>query len=215
MTHCRDTARSPAGRVRAPVRAAGGTRRPSTATSPTPSPPVPKSSHTATTRRGLYVGVTRGRDDNLICVITESNDVAEARDVLEAILAIDRADVPAVTQRRNLAAQHRSQPDAPIVDSPRPGRCRIPDWFAELYADARHDLAAAEHTVKSRPPNGRDGLPPSPKPTVTWRTSIGRRRLTARCSPSTPNEPSRPARPMPRRSATSPAVDGAAARGAP
>ena len=26
----------------------------------------------ATTRRGLYVGVTRGRDENLICVITES-----------------------------------------------------------------------------------------------------------------------------------------------
>ena len=59
----------------------------------------------ATTRRGLYVGVTRGRDENLICVITESSDVAEARDVLEAVLAVDRADIPAVTQRRNLAAQ--------------------------------------------------------------------------------------------------------------
>ncbi|MDQ3543021.1 MAG: hypothetical protein M3431_04025, partial [Actinomycetota bacterium] len=39
----------------------------------------------ATTRRGLYVAVTRGRDENVICVITDSNDVAEARDVLDGI----------------------------------------------------------------------------------------------------------------------------------
>ena len=38
----------------------------------------------ATTRRGLYVAVTRGRDENVICVITDSDDIAEARDVLEA-----------------------------------------------------------------------------------------------------------------------------------
>ena len=55
----------------------------------------------ATTRRGLYVAVTRGSDENLICVITDSDDVAEARDVLDGIIALDRADIPAVTQRRN------------------------------------------------------------------------------------------------------------------
>ena len=89
---------------------------------------------TATTRRGLYVGVTRGRDENLICVITESNDVAEARDVLESILAIDRADIPAVTQRRNLAAHHPPAPTPPSSTSCQPGRCQIPDWFTGLLA---------------------------------------------------------------------------------
>ena len=57
----------------------------------------------ATTRRGLYVAATRGRDDNILCVVTDSDDIAEARDVLEAILAADRADIPATTQRRTLA----------------------------------------------------------------------------------------------------------------
>ena len=102
----------------------------------------------ATTRRGLYVGITRGREENLVCVITESDDVAEARDVLEGIVAVDRADIPAVTQRRNLAAQ---QPPAPAPPStPRqPRRCQVPVWFGELLADARRAVAEAEHTVES------------------------------------------------------------------
>ncbi len=57
----------------------------------------------ATTQRGLYVGVTRGREDNKILVVTEGHDLAEARDILERILASDRADIPATTQRRRLA----------------------------------------------------------------------------------------------------------------
>ena len=69
-----------------------------------------------TTRRGLYVAATRGRDDNLLCVVTDSDDVAEARDALETILAFDRADIPAVTQRRTLAHQQpprrHARPDA-------------------------------------------------------------------------------------------------------
>ena len=104
----------------------------------------------ATTRRGLYVGVTRGRDENLICVITDSGDVAEARDVLEAVLAVDRADIPAVTQRRN---PRRPTPGAKhtasVAVTGQPGRCLVPDWFADLRADARHALAEAEHTVAS------------------------------------------------------------------
>jgi hypothetical protein len=102
----------------------------------------------ATTRRGLYVGVTRGRDENLICVITESSDVAEARDVLDAVLAVDRADTPAVMQRRNLAAQ-QAPSTRPASPSHRPGRCLIPDWFADLRTDARHALTEAEHTAES------------------------------------------------------------------
>jgi hypothetical protein len=44
---------------------------------------------TATTRRGLYVAATRGRDENHICVVIDSDDLAEAIDILETILAGD------------------------------------------------------------------------------------------------------------------------------
>ena len=104
----------------------------------------------ATTRRGLYVGVTRGRDENLICVITDTNDIAEARDVLDAVLAVDRADIPAVTQRRILAHQHQqvgTTRQAP--PSRHPQRCRVPDWFDDLLADTRHDLDKAQRVVES------------------------------------------------------------------
>ena len=99
---------------------------------------------TVTTRRGLYVAATRGRDENLICVVTDSDDVAEARDVLEGILAVDRADVPAVIQRRALAEQTRGHepgtPDAVTLIA----RCVIPEWFAPALHQARADHAAAE-----------------------------------------------------------------------
>ena len=96
----------------------------------------------ATTRRGFYVAVTRGGEENVICVITDSDDIAEARDILDGIVAIDRADIPAVTQRRSLAQQlldhEQSRP------APRTSRCVIPDWFPSLLHDARNDLAVAE-----------------------------------------------------------------------
>ena len=95
-----------------------------------------------TTSRGLYVAATRGRDTNDICVITESDDVAEARDVLEGIVALDRADIPAVTQRRTLAQQHRAHELAPApAVTP---RCVIPDWFESLVATIRRELDKAE-----------------------------------------------------------------------
>ncbi len=83
----------------------------------------------ATTGRGLYVGMTRGRDDNRVYVVTDTHDMSEARDVLEGIVATDRADVPAVVQRRQLVQQDRQPP------RPQP-RCQIPDWFHDLRADA-------------------------------------------------------------------------------
>lgn len=57
----------------------------------------------ATTHRSLYVGATRGRNDNRLFVVTD--EPSHARDVLERVLANDRADLPAVAQRRNLAHQ--------------------------------------------------------------------------------------------------------------
>jgi conjugative relaxase-like TrwC/TraI family protein len=97
----------------------------------------------ATTRRSLYVAATRGRDDNLMCVVTESDEIAEARDVLGGILALDRADTPAVTQRRTLAELTRGheQATAPAAAA---GRCAIPEWFERLRGQVRADLADAE-----------------------------------------------------------------------
>ena len=98
-----------------------------------------------TTSRGLYVAATRGRDGNDICVITECDDVAEARDVLDAIVALDRADIPAVTQRRLLAQQQRAHELAPAA--PVTPRCVIPDWFEPLVATTRRDLDKAERRI--------------------------------------------------------------------
>ena len=79
----------------------------------------------ATTCRNLYVAMTRGRRENTVCVITESHDPAQARDVLDAVLADDRADIPATSQRRTLATQDRHiQPRCPIPDW-----LRLPRWF--------------------------------------------------------------------------------------
>jgi hypothetical protein len=55
--------------------------------------------------------------------VTESRDIGEARDVLEAALARDRADVPALTQRRRLAEQ---SPPERVVEPTAP----IPEWVA-------------------------------------------------------------------------------------
>jgi ATP-dependent exoDNAse (exonuclease V) alpha subunit len=57
----------------------------------------------ATTHRSLYVAATRGRADNRILVVTDGP--GQARDVLEQVLTNDRADTPAVRQRRHLAAE--------------------------------------------------------------------------------------------------------------
>jgi hypothetical protein len=97
----------------------------------------------ATTRRGLYVAATRGRDSNMLCVVTDSDDVAEARDALEAILATDRADIPATTQRRTLAHSTARQIAPAEASTPTP-RCQIPEWFPTLLADAQRDLLAAQ-----------------------------------------------------------------------
>ena len=59
----------------------------------------------STTGRGLYVGMTRGRQANHVLVITDIDDLTAARDVLECVVANDRADVPAVARRVQLGAQ--------------------------------------------------------------------------------------------------------------
>jgi conjugative relaxase-like TrwC/TraI family protein len=95
----------------------------------------------ATTRRGLYVGASRGRHENLLLVVTEHDDLAEARDVLEGVLAADRADTPAVTQRRHLARQAAAQQPA------RQPRCVVPDWLNDLRSDTARELDRAEQAA--------------------------------------------------------------------
>ncbi|MGE0306549.1 MAG: MobF family relaxase [Acidimicrobiia bacterium] len=95
---------------------------------------------TTTTRRGLYVGVSRGEQENWILVVTEDRDLDQARDILEGVLASDRADIPATTQRRTLAdtdrTPHRHEP------SLQP-RCEIPSWLEPLRTRVRDDLDEA------------------------------------------------------------------------
>ena len=99
----------------------------------------------ATTCRNLYVAMTRGRRDNTVCVITETHDIGEARDVLDAVLVVDRADVPATAQRLALAAQDRHLHL----------RCQVPDWFDSFRAgvvqhlhDARDDYKDEQRRAK-------------------------------------------------------------------
>ncbi|MEP7114466.1 MAG: hypothetical protein ABI862_14465, partial [Ilumatobacteraceae bacterium] len=99
---------------------------------------------TATSRRGLYVGVTRGEQANLILVVTDGHALDQARDILEGALASDRVDIPATTQRRLLAATdrapHRHQPTLQP-------RCEIPAWFEPLRTRVRNDLTKAQADV--------------------------------------------------------------------
>jgi conjugative relaxase-like TrwC/TraI family protein len=115
----------------------------------------------ATTCRGLYVGVTRGREENRIHVVTDSGDPAAARDVLEAVLAYDRADVPAVTQRGELAGRRpRVEPAAGWTDP-------VPAWLIDYRAHIlrhRDDLPALSTPGRSAAPK-----PPTSSPSCSQR----------------------------------------------
>jgi AAA domain len=98
----------------------------------------------ATTCRGLYVAMSRGRHDNTVHVVTDTHDVAEARDTLERILANDRADLPAVSQRHELAAQdHAPAPPRPRLTP----RCTVPPWFDDLLRNAQEDIEAVRQLM--------------------------------------------------------------------
>lgn len=119
----------------------------------------------ATTRRGLYVGATRGRNENLILVVTASSDLDEARDVLERVLANDRADLPAIAQRRSLAEAVRSIPprarpstqptprSGKSIDEPVAAADRQPkpvDAHPRRHDEQRARLVEAIHAARQR-----------------------------------------------------------------
>ena len=58
-----------------------------------------------TLARGLYVGISRGRDENLALVATGNHDQADAREFVEHVIANERDDVPALSQQRQLGRQ--------------------------------------------------------------------------------------------------------------
>lgn len=109
----------------------------------------------ATTRRGLYVGATRGRELNQIHVVTDTPDPDAARDVLEAILAVDRADIPATTQRRHLLHTDRPPHPMPSVLPTKPAhqaqpRCTVPTWFNDVRAAVERQLTDARAAEQRR-----------------------------------------------------------------
>lgn len=102
-----------------------------------------------TSRRGLYVGATRGRDHNQLHVVTSSREgaLAEARQILERVLTTDRSDVPATTQRRALA-QHQLAAQQAVTatanpTTPTPPRRPLPSWFDDLHRHLGRELSRA------------------------------------------------------------------------
>ncbi len=109
----------------------------------------------ATTCRNLYVAMTRGQQDNTVCVITDTHAVADARDVLDTIIAVDRADIPATTQRRTLDGQDRQPRSMPQLQP----KCQIPEWFDTFRVTTVEQLDQArdnyrEHQRRATELNG-------------------------------------------------------------
>lgn len=98
----------------------------------------------ATTRRGLYVGATRGRHDNQILVASDTHNIDDAIDTLTTILAHDRADLPATTIQRDLA----TMPPPTLTVQP---RCVVPDWFPTNRQQLTEQLdhARTNHTANA------------------------------------------------------------------
>ena len=108
----------------------------------------------ATSHRSLYVGATRGRQENRLLVVTDEPDLAEARDVLEQVLSNERADVPAIVQRRRLAAQQPPAPTRGTVErsqaaspAPRPSQRLEP---ASASPSGAGSLSDAERRLAAR-----------------------------------------------------------------
>ncbi|MGH9228758.1 MAG: AAA family ATPase [Acidimicrobiales bacterium] len=106
----------------------------------------------ATSLRALYVGLTRGRQDNRLLVVAE--DLDHARDVLEQVLTNNRTDIPAVAQRRNLAGQAaRARPaNDPVATARRALREieRRAGPYLEVLDQAQQDVQAAEADLRAQ-----------------------------------------------------------------
>jgi conjugative relaxase-like TrwC/TraI family protein len=129
----------------------------------------------ATSHRALYVAITRGRQENRLLVVADGPE--HARDVLEQVLANSRADIPAVAQRRKLAAQvPRPLPTDDAVIAARraldDANSRAAPYLHPLD-HARRDVSAAEADLQTRRSELHDAPP--------WRRR-GARELVAEAS---------------------------------
>ncbi|MFN8021450.1 MAG: MobF family relaxase [Acidimicrobiales bacterium] len=113
-----------------------------------------------TTGRGLYVGATRGRDDNQFLVVTDQYSEREAMELLGRVLATDRADTSAVTHRRHLAERQPARAPGPKPRAVEPG------WLNQWQSDVRErvptiggllDIMSEErHALEQSVANARD-----------------------------------------------------------
>ena len=177
----------------------------------------------ATTHRGLYVATTRGRHDNRIHVITETDDLSEARDVIEGVLTHDWADIPAVAQRRYLAHSDGSPPraeaDPLLPDWVQPWRQRLDDRRQQLIdglTDRQDRRTATRHELRRAPAPARCRSDkrgsPTPDPSATsnsgWTASSARPcgKPTVRPAPpaSVTGAPHNATPPRPRKRSTTP-----------
>ena len=121
-----------------------------------------------TTSRGLYVGATRGREGNQFLVVTDTNDPGDARDLLDQIITHDRADLPATTQRRNLAATQPATPTrAPVerfVDPP----AWLEQWRQSLADERDATVARLEQRDERRQQSRRDLADLQPTLAAAW-----------------------------------------------
>jgi len=87
--------------------------------------------------------------DRVVAVLDRLMLEGGAPGFVGAVLVIDRADIPAVTQRQSLAESvtDRPRPDAPRQPAPTP-RCEIPPEFATVAASAHEQLAEARAAIR-------------------------------------------------------------------
>jgi conjugative relaxase-like TrwC/TraI family protein len=98
----------------------------------------------STSHRSLYVGATRGRNENYLYVV--SDEPENARDVLERVLTNERADIPAVVQRLNLA-RHVPALDRQAAEHALTAARRATTAATERAAPHRQAVRDAENAV--------------------------------------------------------------------
>jgi conjugative relaxase-like TrwC/TraI family protein len=104
----------------------------------------------ASSHRSLYAGATRGRDQNRLLVVADQPD--QAREVLERVLTNDRADLPAIVQRRNLACQvpRTREAEAAVAGARRAVEAakRQAEPYLRPVRDAEAEVRAAEEALR-------------------------------------------------------------------
>lgn len=105
----------------------------------------------ATNHRSLYVAATRGRQENRLLVVTDNPEQEAARDVLERVLTNDRADIPAIAQRRTLSRQVTRLSASDAVTTARRALEEVrrqAEPFLEPLQAAQAEARAAEQLVR-------------------------------------------------------------------